>query len=579
MLRARHKRGLSSVEAFKRDDWLKKAIALQLKYGSSVEPQRVLKALRAVIRNPTNFPPALARWLVDRYVPTGGKIVDPCCGYGGRLMGSMASGRAVTYTGFDIEPETVKANKELAQFIGCKNRVSVEQRDIFDSRAWPRSDVVLAGPPYFDTENYGATSAAQVRSFASYADWVNSFFGVLFQKAFESASTVILNVADLNVQNEILYLPADAAGVARTKGWVLAEDFDWLLASFATQPRKEKILVFRKEGAFPQVLVTTEGTPLDAPKQEVTCWQGFLKEGWSADKAWFMGILFGDGNVYRKACTGDYRVSVCGSLSTVTRWIALTGVDREPQEIKASPGTYQCYVGDRSLIDWVERTYGICGPKSATIVWPQDLPEEYERDFIRGLMDSDGSLYVSRDRYRQVNAAFGSNSEGFVTSLRSRFESILGLPRVAISLTKGRGANPKPNFKIRYTGDDALKVGGYLYEDITDRPVNAARLAAYAELLEVAEAKKVAPKPVRTSPNTTGVGTVCSTEDCGKPVHGKGLCIACYNRRRRALPSYERKPTGTCACGSPAFRKGMCDRCYSVDRRNQEAERRSQRSR
>ena len=313
-------------------------------------------------------------------------------------------------------------------------------------------------------------------------------------------------------------------------------------------------------------------------------WQRLLFN-WSAEKAWFLGVLYGDGNVYMNQASGDYRVSACGALSTTTRWLALIDASRTPKEFLRSPGTYQAYVNDKELVEWFDREMNICGPKSASLVWPKDLPSEFERDFLRGLYDTDGSLFIELRRRKKgqgndyPRTKFDSKCESFVIHLRSRFEYLLGVERVAIEKALKKHS---VWYTLKYGGAPAMKVADYLYSSYPLHLVNDDRVEAYKRLCflrdHIADQECACGRPVThegrcqkcwwaNHGTKTGVGTVCSTPDCGKLVAAKGLCTTCYNRLRRADPSYVRKTTGTCSCGGVAYRKGLCDRCYTAARR------------
>ena len=156
---------------------------------------------------------------------------------------------------------------------------------------------------------------------------------------------------------------------------------------------------------------------------------------WSAEKAWWWGILLGDGNVYENTKSGDYRVSACGSASTSKRWGYLIDPKREPKEFKSSPGTYQIYVNDKEMVQWFKEEHGICGPKTENLPWPEDLPEEYLVHFLRGLWDSDGGISIFDRRAHghkgnpEVKAGFGVDDVSFVERVRETLERVCGVPR------------------------------------------------------------------------------------------------------------------------------------------------------
>lgn len=305
-----------------------------------------------------------------------------------------------------------------------------------------------------------------------------------------------------------------------------------------------------------------------------------LLNGWSPERAWFLGVLYGDGNVHRGR--KYYRVSASGSESTTRRWVALIAPHKEPKPFKRSPTTYQAYVDSKELVEWFEDHMAICGPKHDSLVWPEGLPEEYKVHFLRGVWDSDGSLCVDNRRPRQGNpspvAKLGMNAKDFVRRVRKELEQAVGVDRIKVSPYRRQ-------WGLKYRGKAAIQVADYLYADAPEHLRNEDRYKVYLEMRKMwgerQEARCKCGGKVKTDglcaacwygqrPYKTGEGTVCS---CGKaPVLAKGLCTACYNRKRRSSSSYRRPTNGVCSCGNAAFRKGMCDRCYSAERRRLQRE-------
>lgn len=243
--RARYHKQCSVVEAFDDDRKLRRALAFQLKCGDPVTPHRLLNALSALHRSPLNFPPTLARWLVDQYVPENGVVLDPCSGFGGRLLGTLASKQNAHYIGADIEPDNALANRELAALVGVADRVQQFCRAVEDPAVWPTADVVLLGPPYYNREDYGVVSAAAIAQYATYAAWVDGFLTTLLKKSLGAAKLVILNIAELKDGTQILDLPNDAIRIAAALGAVVKRTLIWELAKFGAK-RQEKIIIFER---------------------------------------------------------------------------------------------------------------------------------------------------------------------------------------------------------------------------------------------------------------------------------------------------------------------------------------------
>lgn len=243
-LEARHGNQHSALSAFDDDEVLKKAITYQLSRGFPITPLRLSRTVMAFVRAPRNFPPTLARWIVDEYAPDGGTVYDPCSGYGGRLLGALASRRGVTYTGADVEPKSAEANVELAARVGCSSRARQLLQSVEDSAPWPRADLVLTGPPYYDTENYGIASQTSLLTYPTYASWRDGFLKALVTKALAAAPVVVINVAAVNSGRGRVDIPADVEALAG--GWVV-RILDWPLKVFGKKGRVEKVLVLRRK--------------------------------------------------------------------------------------------------------------------------------------------------------------------------------------------------------------------------------------------------------------------------------------------------------------------------------------------
>lgn len=234
----------SAVEAFRDEKLVRRALAFQLNTGSPVVPRRALRAMCAIQKVPTNFPPTLARFLADTYVPEGGTVLDPCAGYGGRLLGVLSSPKQLRYIGFDVEPETAAANARLADATGAASRASCAVGDVLDAPPWEPADLLLTGPPYFDCENYGEASS-QALSGLSYEAWVTRFMGSLFRRA-ANIPVVVLNVGTFRSGGHLYDYPTDTIRVAEANGFVLLDRWDWKQAAFGKSSRVEAILVFKR---------------------------------------------------------------------------------------------------------------------------------------------------------------------------------------------------------------------------------------------------------------------------------------------------------------------------------------------
>lgn len=120
----------------------------------------------------TMFRPHLAKMICDYYKPQ--TVLDPCCGWGGRMLGTVASGSK--YIGFEPCTETYENLMKLVEFLDIADSVEIHNEiaenipnyDIF-------ADLVLTSPPYYDLEIYSDENTQSYIKFNTYDDWVKGW--------------------------------------------------------------------------------------------------------------------------------------------------------------------------------------------------------------------------------------------------------------------------------------------------------------------------------------------------------------------------------------------------------------------
>ena len=300
---------------------------------------------------------------------------------------------------------------------------------------------------------------------------------------------------------------------------------------------------------------------------------------WTAEKAWWWGILLGDGNVYSSQEHGTHRVTVVGSYSTTRRWLDLKAPYKDHCEIKRehrTVGTYQAYVDSKQLIEWFDKN-AFVGPKAARLPWPEDLPSEHMIPFIRGLWDSDGWLAIfhhDKGHIPEFKAGFGVMTPGFVYRLRDELTRLTRLSPPAIYESSG-------THKFSYGSSSAEVVADLIYRDAPEHLRNDDRFDVYLQMRKIRAEYDSIMCPCGVKAERQGFCITCwykyvyiSKVDpsitcfCGKPVHAKGLCSACRSRQVRAEMSgqtLEAALTTVCKtpdCGKYAVTgKDVCKSC------------------
>jgi tRNA1(Val) A37 N6-methylase TrmN6 len=138
----------------------------------------------------TMFRPHLAKAIVSSY--PGETVLDPCAGWGGRMLGTVAAGKK--YIAFEPNVETYNKLIELAEFLDIKNQIEIYNvgSEHMNSYLAKKVDIILTSPPYFNLEIYCDGKAQSENQYSSYESWRDGWMETVI-------TTAISNLNDSGV--------------------------------------------------------------------------------------------------------------------------------------------------------------------------------------------------------------------------------------------------------------------------------------------------------------------------------------------------------------------------------------------
>lgn len=171
---------------------------------------------------PLDFPCDLARDLMDEFAENG-KVLDPCSGWGGRLIGFLASS-AIEYQGIDASPYQVKGDMDIYEtFKDVLEREKIVNITVSPFEKYEAKeeyyDLVLTSPPYFDREKY--LGGEQSHNYSNYDIWKESFYEVLIEKSYNALKKG--GIMCLQVGSQYYPLLKDGKKIAKAKGFKIKE--------------------------------------------------------------------------------------------------------------------------------------------------------------------------------------------------------------------------------------------------------------------------------------------------------------------------------------------------------------------
>ena len=121
----------------------------------------------------TMYRPQMMKMACMKYKPKA--VLDPCAGWGGRMLGAVACG--CKYIGFEPNTETHKNLMNMVDFLEIGDMITLIKDDSrnMDKYDLPKVGMVLTSPPYFDLEIYAEEDTQSVRGHETYESWSFGF--------------------------------------------------------------------------------------------------------------------------------------------------------------------------------------------------------------------------------------------------------------------------------------------------------------------------------------------------------------------------------------------------------------------
>lgn len=172
----------------------------------------------------SNYRPGFALSLLRRYAPPGATLLDTSTGFGGRLVGFLASD-CTRYVGIDPSTRTHAGNERLAAAL-CPPDKRVEllcaPAEDVAAGSLPRCDVALTSPPYFVKELYADEPTQSCVRYQQIEQWRDGFLVPMLRLQHDvlvEGAASIVNIADVVIGSRTYPLVDMTCDAARAVGF------------------------------------------------------------------------------------------------------------------------------------------------------------------------------------------------------------------------------------------------------------------------------------------------------------------------------------------------------------------------
>jgi hypothetical protein len=256
---------MRTVEKTWNDDALLKAvIEKRLKYGAYMSNSGIRKSVRSFTGTQavSNFRPTAAAAIYDHLLPEGGTTWDMSMGWGGRLLGAVASKKVRKYIGCDPASKTFAGLRQMEADIrrivperGLETDLHMLGSEMMHVKLAPNTvDLCFTSPPYFDCEKYADEETQSYKKFPSSLAWLEGFMGATLDNCeycLKPDGFLAVNIADVGTYSG---MEDQFLRFANRKDWKYVETLKLALSRMMGTRKKqtdthkyEPIYVFKRK--------------------------------------------------------------------------------------------------------------------------------------------------------------------------------------------------------------------------------------------------------------------------------------------------------------------------------------------
>ena len=122
----------------------------------------------------SQFKPLIAKYIYNEYVKDGYNVLDYSCGFGGRLLGLMATNKKAKYFGYEPNLETYSGLIKMSEFFDFP--IDIKQCGSEAGTFDEKMDFIFSSPPYFNTELYSDEITQSYNKYPVYDEWLEKYW-------------------------------------------------------------------------------------------------------------------------------------------------------------------------------------------------------------------------------------------------------------------------------------------------------------------------------------------------------------------------------------------------------------------
>ena len=236
------------MDIYTSDEKFKSAIRKCWKLFNRINDNTIRKILKIHTNSQavSNFRPSAAKLIYEKF---GGDVIwDMSCGWGGRLIGFLASSRP-KYIGTEPSSKTFDGLKKIKKDFNYLTK-SVELHKLGSEVFEPKReslDLCFTSPPYFDTEKYSDEKTQSFKKYPTKEEWINGFLRKTIENCYNGLKGnkyMLINIANTP---RYKFIEEETVRISKELGFKQEQTIELTLSSVMGAGYKyEPIFVFKK---------------------------------------------------------------------------------------------------------------------------------------------------------------------------------------------------------------------------------------------------------------------------------------------------------------------------------------------
>jgi len=246
---------MSPMDVFNDDDEFKKTIGKCYDWcvkhdDGKMSMNRIRQSLKIYngISSVSNFRPTAAKYIYDTYSGDG-VVWDMSCGWGGRLLGALASKKVKKYIGTEPSSKTFEGLLNIKsdfKYLYKKIELHKMGSELFTPEE-NSLDLCFTSPPYFDTEKYSDELTQSYLKYPSEDRWIDGFLYDTISNCYcglKKGGYMLMNIANTSSGTSIENATTQ---ISEKIGFRYIKTLKLTLSSIAGKGQKyEPVFVFKK---------------------------------------------------------------------------------------------------------------------------------------------------------------------------------------------------------------------------------------------------------------------------------------------------------------------------------------------